>query len=229
MLAGLARPARALARQRGACVPMFAALTAASLLAGCGTARQDAHEPAGTYSMEVAHASFPVLQTVARPATMALVVRNSGGQAAPNVAVTVDSFSYHSSYPQLASSSRPIWVIERGPGAVARPPVETQEVSQPGSGQTAYVGTWALGRLAPGATRTFIWRVVPVKAGLYTVHYTVAAGLAGKAKARTPSGAPVVGRFRVAVAGAPPPTYVDPSTGKVRVGVYPSIPSSINP
>ena len=60
---------------------------------------------------------------------------------------------------------------------------ESQEVSPPGGGETAYVNTWALGPLDAGSTRTFVWQVVPVKAGLHTVHYTVAAGLAGKANA----------------------------------------------
>jgi hypothetical protein len=115
-------------------------------------------------------------------------------------------------------------VIERGPGAVARPPVETQEVSQPGSAQTAYVNTWALGPLAPGQTQTFRWIVTPVKPGVHVVHFAVAAGLSGKAKATLPSGGAAQGRFLVAVAGRPPVTYVDPRTGKVRIGTAPRVP-----
>ena len=65
------------------------------------------------------------------------------------------------------------------------------------------MNTWALGALAPGKTRTFIWHVVPVKAGAHTVHYSVAAGLAGKAKARLTSGAPAAGQFAVNIAPAP--------------------------
>lgn len=192
-------------------------------LAGCGGgSRQDAGEPAGAFAMQVLHASFPTAQSIARQAQLVLPVRNTGTRTVPNVAVTIDSFDYTSNYPELAADKRPVWVIERGPGAVASPPVESEQISPPGGGQTAYVNTWALGALAPGATRTFVWRVVPVKAGAYTVHYTVAAGLAGKAKAQLSSGGPVQGQFAVDIAPAPKVTHVNPNTGRVEVGAYPA-------
>jgi hypothetical protein len=197
----------------------------ALLVAGCGSgAQQDAGEPAGTFAMKVVHASFPTAQSIARQTRFELQVSNTGSRTVPNVAVTIDSFDYASTYPGLAADKRPVWAIERGPGAIADPPVESQEVSLPGGGQTAYVNTWALGALAPSKTRTFIWRVVPVKAGSYTVHYTVAAGLAGKAKARLSSGAPVQGQFAVDIAPAPGPTHVNPSTGHVEGGQFPAVP-----
>jgi hypothetical protein len=151
-------------------------------------------------------------------------VRNTGHTTVPNLAVTVDSFNYASQYVGLADRKRPVWVVERGPGSIASPPVNTEEVSVPGSEQTAYVDTWALGSLAPGRTRSFSWRVVPVKSGLYTVHYIVSAGLGGNAKARLASGDPVHGQFAVHIAPAPPLTHVNPSTGKVEVGQFPSSP-----
>jgi hypothetical protein len=195
------------------------------LAAGCGGGtRQDAHEPAGTFAMKIVRASFPADQSIARPTRLELRVRNTGSRAVPDVAVTVDSFDYTSNYPELAADKRPVWAIERGPGAIAEPPVESQEVSPPGGGQTAYVNTWALGPLAPGKTQTFIWRVVPVKTGTHTVNFTVAAGLSGKAKARLASGAPVQGHFTVAITPAPPTTHVDPDTGRVVPGTYPATP-----
>ena len=102
--------------------------------------------------------------------------------------------------------------------------VESQVVSPPGGAQTAYVNTWAFGPLEPGGTQTLTWQVVPVKSGRYTVHYTVAGGLAGKAKARLPSGHPVVGQLTADIAPAPPNTHVDPSTGQVVPGKYPTVP-----
>jgi hypothetical protein len=192
------------------------------VLAGCGAARQDAHEPEGRYAVEVKSASFPARQVIARPTVMRIVVHNSGVRTAPNVAVTVDAFTYRSSFPDLAARNRPIWVIERGPGKTAIPPVESQEISPPGSGQTAYVNTWSLGPLPGGATQAYTWIVTPVKSGAYKVHYRVAAGLAGKAQVRpTLGGGGTHGVFLAAIAPAPPQTYVDPQTGKVRVGVYP--------
>jgi hypothetical protein len=199
-------------------------LASALVLGGCGgAARQDANEPTGTFAMEVVHASFPADQSIARQSKLELQVRNTGTRTAPSVAVSVDSFDHVSHYPGLADDKRPIWVIERGPGATAEPPVETQEVSVPG-GETAYVNTWALGALAAGQTRTFTWQVMPVKPGSYTVHYAVAAGLAGKAKAALTSGAPVQGQFAVDIAPAPPLTHVNPTTLRPEVGEAPATP-----
>jgi hypothetical protein len=215
--------ARAVVRTRGALALMAAA--GAALVAGCGGGSQaTAGEPAGTFAMKVLHASFPAKQSIARPTSFELEIKNTGTHTVPRVAVTVDSFDYSSDYAELAENKRPVWVIERGPGAIAKPPVESQEISTPGGGQTAYVNTWALGALAPGKTREFTWQVVPVKSGSYTVHYTVAAGLAGRTKARLASGAPVQGQFAVDIDSAPALTHVNPSTGHVETGAFPASP-----
>jgi hypothetical protein len=202
------------------------ALAALSVLlaAGCGAARQDAHETAGAFAVQILHASFPAKQSIARPTKLELQVRNSGSQTMPNVAITLDSLEYTSTYPELADDKRPTWVIERGPGPVPHPPVPTQEVSQLGGAQSAYANTWALGPLAVGKTQTFLWRLVPVRSGRYTVHYTVNAGLAGKAKAQLASGAAPHGQFTVNIAPAPALTHVNPQTGKVAPGAYPATP-----
>jgi hypothetical protein len=196
----------------------------ALLAAGCGGARQDAHEPQGGFAVRVVKASFPAHQSVARPTHLELRVRNTGTRIVPNVAVTVDSFYYTENYPELADNKRPIWAIEEGPGAIPKRPVPTQAVSPPGGGQTAYVNTWALGPLAPGHTQTFLWRVMPVKPGLHTVRFTVAAGLAGKARAQTADGALPTGHFTVDIAPQPPANHVDPETGQIVSGAYPLAP-----
>jgi hypothetical protein len=189
---------------------------------GCGSgARQDAREPKGTFTLAVVHAAFPRKQSIARPTNLVLIVGNTGTRTVPNVAVTLDSFYYTSHFPELAANKRPVWVVERGPGAIPSRPVESEAVSPPGGGQTAYVNTWALGPLAPGHTRTFLWHVVPVKAGVHTVHYTVAAGLAGRATAQLTSGGPVAGHFTVYTAAVPPARHVNPNTGQVVPGPYP--------
>jgi hypothetical protein len=205
---------------------MTAAAALVGLIAlGCGGgARQDAREPEGTFTLAVVHAAFPRLQSIARPTGLVLVVRNTGTRTAPNVAVTLDSFYYTSHFPELAANKRPVWVVERGPGAIPSPPVESEAVSPPGGGQTAYVNTWALGPLAPGDARAFVWHVVPVKAGVHTVHYAVAAGLAGRAKALSVSGGPVHGHFTASIAAVPPARHVNPNTGQVAPGPYPARP-----
>jgi hypothetical protein len=196
-------------------------LAAAMLASGCGGgSRQDSHEVARTYDMQVVKASFPSKQAISKPATLELEVKNTGSRAVPNVAVTVDSFNYKSNYPGLADNRRPVWAIEQGPGANASPPVESEEVSQPGGGSTAYLNTWALGPLAAGQTRSFVWKVIPVKAGTHTVSFAVGAGLAGKAKARLAGGGTGTGKLTVDIAGSPPLTHVDPKTGKVVTGAF---------
>jgi hypothetical protein len=218
------RRTRRVRRARSATLGVTLAAITALFAGGCGGgARQDAHEPKGAFSLQILHASFPARQSIARPVGLELRVRNAGAQTAPNVAVTIDSFSYTENFPELAANKRPVWVIEQGPGTIPLRPVRSQAVSPPGSGETSYVNTWALGRLAPGSARTFLWRVVPVKAGLRTVHFTVAPGLAGKARAASDS-SPVQGQFTVDVAPAAPASHVDPNTGQVVPGAFPLTP-----
>jgi hypothetical protein len=199
---------------------------AALLAAGCGGGtRQDAGESARTYRLRLSGVSFQPRQSIAKPAALRISVSNADKRAVPNVAVTIDSFSYVNNYPELAANERPVWVIEQGPGSAPSRPVQSESVNSPGGGQTAYVNTWALGRLAAGATRTFEWKVMPVKAGKHQVRYELAAGLAGKAKAAPPSGGkPLVGVLSADVAPAPPSRHVDPATGRVVAGQFPGLP-----
>jgi hypothetical protein len=203
---------------------LLSGASAALLAAGCGSARQDAKEKKRSYTLKVVKASFPAKQSIARPASLELQLENADSRTVPSVAVTLDSFYYTENYPQLAANKRPIWVIEAGPGKVPRSFVESQSVSPPGGGQTNYVSTWALGALAPGHIQTFVWRVAPVKAGLHTVHYSVAAGLAGHARAKLTSGGPVQGQFTADIAPAPPSRHVNPASGRVEPGPAPLIP-----
>lgn len=215
------RPSRAIAIALGASA-------CAGLLAGCGEAKQDASEPSGSYEVQVTHASFSKPEAVAKPAILTIAVRNGGGKALPNIAVTVDSLSYRASTPaDLADSERPLWVIDSGPGPIAKPPVETTEVNPPGGAQTAFVHTWALGRLAPHATKVFHWKLTPVRPGTHTVHYEIAAGLYGKAKAVSASGRAVHGTLTVSVAGTPPARHVNAETGAIDEGAYQASPGAV--
>jgi hypothetical protein len=207
--------------------PTVVLLTGALLIAsGCGGGtRQDAHEVKRSYRLDVVHASFPAIQSIARPTRLILAVHNSGVRTAPNVAVTIDSFEYTENFPELSADKRPIWVVDAGPGDT-RHPAYTASVSPAGGGQTATTNTWALGPLAPGATRIFRWLLAPVKAGRRTVKYTVAAGLGGNARAVSASGGPVGGVFGVYVSASPPPSQVNPNTGEVVPGIYPAPPGA---
>lgn len=195
----------------------------ALLATGCGGGSAQNHgEAKRAYRMRIAAASFPTKQSMARPTQMSVRVHNESGRTVPNVAISVDSFSYVEKYPDLAANKRPVWVVEEGPGTPAKLPVQSQAVSPAGGAQTAYVNTWALGPLRAGASRTFTWKVVPVKAGSHTVHLTVAAGLAGNARAELAGEGPVTKTLTAEIAPAPPITHVNPSTGKVVPGAFPA-------
>jgi hypothetical protein len=202
----------------------------ALVLGGCGGGSEQTHgEAKRSYRMRISAATFPAKQSVSKPVKLRVTVLNEESRLVPNVAITVDSFSYVEKYPELAASKRPVWVVEEGPGAIPERPVQSQAVSPPGGGQTAYINTWALGPLKANATRTFTWTVVPVKRGLHDVHLTVAAGLAGNARAtlagRSASGGGAVTRsFAANIAPLPPSRHVDPETGRVVEGAFSAIP-----
>src|SRR5206468_12070915 len=109
--------------------------------------------------------------------------------------------------------SRPVWVLEQG-----YPKLAGQ--TAPAGAEAAQTDTFAFGPLAPGASRQMIWNVTPVQAGTFTVHYRVAAGLQGKAKAVTADGSAPEGEFVVRISSAPPQTRVN-NSGRV-VPIKPS-------
>jgi hypothetical protein len=182
-------------RRALACAPAVAALA----LVACGGEQQDAHEPSGTFPVSVLRSSFPAKQHIAQAERMVITVRNTGRKTIPNLAVTVDSFSSRSEEPELADPSRAVWIIDK----------------EPLGGDTAYTNTWALGAVRPGQTRRFVWRVTAVKAGTHTVKWRVAAGLNGKAQARTGGDRIPQGEFTVDVSDKPSQSRVDPSTGQI--------------
>jgi hypothetical protein len=204
--------------RRRVALPALALGCCATLLASCGGAQQDAHEPQASFALEVVNATFATEQAVARPASLQLTVRNAGRATVPEVAVQVQSFNQRSEYPGLADRRRPVWIVDEGPGAVPKQPVETVPFDSPAGDVTANANVWAAGPLAAGATRTFSWRLEPVAAGRHAVAYAVSAGLNGRARAVTAGGGPVTGHFQVTVADAPPPTHVNPETGAVQAG-----------
>jgi hypothetical protein len=163
---------------------------ALAVISGCGGGeKQDAKEPKGTFDVKIVSASFPSQQRLSQHEVMKIRVRNDGDKTVPNVAVSVgregkDTFTYQDQQPGLADPQRPIWIIDDGPLG----------------GTTAYVDTWALGRLKPHQTKTFSWGVTPIRPGNYKIDYLVAAGLNGKAKVRK---ADASGSFRVNVTRQP--------------------------
>ena len=176
-----------------------AALAVLGTAACGGGARQGADEPSGTYRVAIVRSSFPVRQRVAAPTRLVIDVRNTGRKTVPDVAVTVDAFSSRSERTDLADPLRPIWIVDRPPEGST----------------TAYTDTWALGPLAAGETKRFVWRLTPVQPGTHRLEYRVAAGLTGQAKAVLAGDRVPEREMTVRISARPASARVDPETGAV--------------
>jgi hypothetical protein len=155
--------------------------------AGCGGGeRQDEDEPEGEFALDVVSAEFPEKQKLAQSSDLVITVRNAGDEAVPNVAITLNGLDYRSTEPGLSDPERPQFAVNGIPREIGGFP-EAKDATPEGC-DTAYVNTWACGRLRPGAERSFVWSVTAVKAGPYDISWRVAAGLDGKAKATGPDG-----------------------------------------
>jgi hypothetical protein len=144
-----------------------AAAAALLLIVGCGGGeRQDAGAPSGEFAVDMTRASFPARQSLAQEVTLRLDVRNTGRRVVPNLAVVVEGLSTTAGGERLADPARPVWVLD----------------GRPLGGRTAYVDTWAFGRLAPGASRSVRFRLTAVRAGRWRVRWRVAPALLGEAR-----------------------------------------------
>jgi hypothetical protein len=192
-------------------------------VAACGSgARQDASEPRGNFQVAVSTASFPSSQALSGHSHLVIAVRNAGAKTMPDVAVTIcnvtctypapkgegtsaKAFGESLNQQNLATTSRPVWIVDHGPGACG---YSCQNGGQ-GAGVTAYSNTWALGALKPGRTLRFDWTVTAVSAGRHVVAWEVAAGLNGRARAILAGGARPHGTFTVDIGSTPQQSYVN--------------------
>jgi hypothetical protein len=214
-------------------VGIAVALTAAGV-ASCGGQRQDANEPQGDFPVQITSANFPSKQQLAQNTNLTLSVANTGDKTIPDLAITIftspnastngsgsagttttgtgttaqelptsqGSFSVRSEQQGLAIPFRPVWILEEG-----FPKLAGQSASA--GAEAAQTDTFSFGSLASNQTRDMVWNVTPVQAGTYTVHYRVAAGLQGKARAVTADGSIPEGEFVVRISSAPPQTRVN--------------------
>jgi hypothetical protein len=214
-------------RKRGAQARIAIALALTGMVVGlsaCGGSdgeRQDAGEPSGKFPMQVNTAKFPARQRLAQTSDLELAVENIGDEQVPDLAVTIcldscdadGAFSLRSDQAGLANPNRPVWILEEDFPKLGGPGISAQDLDEePTAGaEAAQTNTFSFGGVAPGDEVNPVWRVTPVRAGTYTVHYEIAAGLTGKAKARTADGSPVEGSFVVTISDRPPKATVDPS------------------
>ena len=199
---------------------------------GGGGERQDANEPSGNFPVQVSKASFPARQVLANSENLRLAIKNPGPKTIPDLAVTIHtgrikagvtatgtgqgSFNIRLNNPSLANPNRPVWVLDNDYPKLLEPGAKVNNLhAAPSAGaDAAQTDTFQFGPVAPGETKDIFWRVVPVMAGTYPVHYDIEAGLQGNAKAVTASGAKVRGGFVVTIERKVPETCV---TGNGRV------------
>ncbi len=175
------------------------------------------------YPVQV-HSSFPVAQRLASQVQFVVTVENTGSRPLPNVAVTITNPRYGTAaqafatliapsgqgQPPLAGRSRPIWIVNQAPGRCGY----SCRSRGPGAGATAYSNTWALGRLGPGRSVRFAWKLTAVRAGSYRVAFAVAPDLRAGDRATVVGGRPARG-VRTATVTSRPPTVTVHDDGSV--------------
>ncbi|MBJ7329985.1 MAG: hypothetical protein JHC95_08820 [Solirubrobacteraceae bacterium] len=175
-----------------ACVGLLA-------LSGCGgDDKQDASDRAGTYEVEVA-STMQRRQQLSRQTTLRVLVRNTGSEAIPNVAVSLAGLNQPAEQRGIADPQKPVWIVDNAPRA----------------GVTAYVSTWALGKLEPNGVQEYTWKLTPIEPGTHKLAWRVAGNLTGTAETQTADGEVPEGEFTVRVRERPPRVVVNPATGAI--------------
>jgi hypothetical protein len=199
----------------------LAALAAAALLAACGESSSDANEPTGNFQVKVTEAKFPTKQKLGQTSLLQLGVRNTGKRTVPGLNVTftiagkrgVESslpFGISDPQPELAQPERPVWVL-------AQTYPRLYGSSSPGGTSTSNRKTFDFGPVKPGETVKAVWKLSAVKAGKYTLLYSVDAGLSGEARAKTGNGVTPGGSFATEISSQLPETEVTDSGEIVEI------------
>jgi len=202
-------------RLRAALAAALATTLSISVAACGGGSSSDANEAAGTYRLKVTKASFATDQQVGRTYLMKLGVRNTSRKPAPalTVSVTVGGkegetstlpFAIHDPQPGLAQPDRPVWVLAEHYPKLAGS-------AKAGGAETSNQKTFDFGSLKAGTAREAVWKLSAVKAGHFTLLYSIDASLSGAAKAKTGGGATPGGSFAVDVSSAHHDTEVTDS------------------
>jgi hypothetical protein len=184
----------------------------AAMLAACGGSSSDANQPAGTYNVEVTEAAFPTEQRLGQTSLLTLGFRNSGDKVVPALTVTISvsgkqgqesslPFGYRDPTAGIAQPDRPVWVL-----AQTYPRLTGSDM--PGGASTSNRKTFDFGPVKPGAKVDAVWKLSAVKAGHFTLLYSVDAGVSGTAKAETENGVTPGGSFVTDISAVPPDTEV---------------------
>lgn len=175
---------------------------------GGGETTKDATEASGDFPVEVTRATFEARQNVSGTSDLTLAVTNTGDEDIPQLAITIwtGKGGVADAKPQGSFNlAEPVWLQAPGYPKLLGDGVTAENADgAPSAGAVvAQTDTYGFGALPADESRTVVWRVTPVRAGDYTVHYAVSAGLKGGAKAVTAEGDPAVGAFDVKIDDAP--------------------------
>lgn len=171
--------------------------------------------------MKVVRADFPTEQSLGQTSLMRIGVRNTGHRTVPAVTITISiagkegrtsslPFGIHDPQAGLAQPDRPVWVLAEGYPHVG-------ESTEPGGAEGFSRKTFDFGPLKPGGTVEGVWKLSAVKAGRWTVAYSVDAGLTGAAKAKTSGGTQPGGTFSVDISERTPEVEVTGSGEVVEI------------
>ncbi len=193
-------------RLRAALVAALIAGLALSVAACGGGGSRGSNEEAGTYPLKVTSASFPANQHIGSTALLDLGIRNTGKKTIPALIVNLSiagqegqtstlPFGYRDPEPELAQPDRPVWVL------AARYP-RFAGSSEPAGAETSNPKTFDFGPLKAGRRADLVWKLSAVKAGRWTVLYSVGAGLGEDVKAKTTGGVKPGGSFTARISPA---------------------------
>jgi hypothetical protein len=188
----------------------------AALLAACGSsdpAPNAEAEARHTYHLAVVRAELPTQQQLGQTSLLRIGVRNTGKSTVPAVTITPSiagkageestlAFGVRDRQPGLSFPDRPVWVLAQGYPRLAGS-------SEPAGAETSGGKTYAFGALKPGETTEAVWKLSAVRAGRYTLRYSVGGGLGGAAKTVSAGGAHPGGSFDVTITSRVPDTGVN--------------------
>jgi hypothetical protein len=202
-------------RHRATVTAVLTAALALSIAACGGGSSSDANETEGNYDVKVTDAGFATEQHLGQTYLLKLGVRNTGQKTIPALTVNVAikgkqgegstlPFGIRDPQPELAQPDRPVWVL-----AAHYPKFAGNTAG--GGAETSNPKTFDFGPLKKGATANVVWKLSAVKAGSYTLVYSVEAGLTDATKAETGGGAAPGGSFTVKISSAARNTEVNDS------------------
>lgn len=202
-------------RHRAAVTAVLSAALALSIAACGGGSSSDANEAEGNYDVKVTDAGFPTEQHLGQTYLLKLGIRNTGQKTIPALTVNVAvkgkqgegstlPFGIRDPQPELAQPDRPVWVL------AAHYPKFAGSTAN-GGAETSNPKTFDFGPLKKGAGANIVWKLSAVKAGSFTLVYSVEAGLTDTTKAKTAGGAAPGGSFTVKVSSAARNTEVNDS------------------